>query len=300
MATDISLPTLDPIGEINKYDFRNEEHYVFKAKKGLNREIVAEISEMKNEPPWMRDYRLAAYDIFRSKPMPHWGGNIAVKFDDIYYYLKPTDGSVGSWDEVPDEIKTTFDKLGIPEAEKKFLAGVKAQYESEVVYGSLREDLAKQGVLFTDMDTALREHPGYRPRVFRHDHPLDRQQIRGPEFGRLVGRIVRLCAARREDRFPAASLFPHQRREHGPVRTHADHHRRRRAVPLRRRLHRADVQHRKPPRRRGRSDRQTRRALPLHDHPKLVQQHLQPGDQTRPGVRRFAGGMGRWKPRQPA
>jgi Fe-S cluster assembly protein SufB len=159
MATDISLPTLDPIGEINKYDFRNEEHYVFKAKKGLNRAIVAEISEMKNEPPWMRDYRLAAYDVFRSKPMPHWGGNISVNFDDIYYYLKPTEGSVGSWDEVPEEIKTTFDKLGIPEAEKKFLAGVKAQYESEVVYGSLREDLAKQGVLFTDMDTALREHP---------------------------------------------------------------------------------------------------------------------------------------------
>jgi Fe-S cluster assembly protein SufB len=161
MATDISLtsvPTHDPIGEINKYDFRNEEHYVFKAKKGLNREIVAEISEMKNEPAWMRDNRLAAYDIFLSKPLPPWGGKISVKFDDIYYYLKPTDHSVDSWDDVPDEIKTTFDKLGIPEAEKKFLAGVKAQYESEVVYGSLREDLAKQGVLFTDMDTALREH----------------------------------------------------------------------------------------------------------------------------------------------
>jgi Fe-S cluster assembly protein SufB len=161
MATDVSLtsvPTLDPIGEINKYDFRNEERYVFKAKKGLSREIVAEISDMKKEPAWMRDYRLAAYDIFRDKPMPQWGGRITVKFDDIYYYLKPTDRSVGSWDEVPEEIKTTFDKLGIPEAEKKFLAGVKAQYESEVVYGSLREELAKQGVLFTDMDTALREH----------------------------------------------------------------------------------------------------------------------------------------------
>lgn len=162
MATDISLtsaPAIDPIGEINKYDFRNEERYVFKAKKGLSRDIVAEISEMKKEPAWMRDYRLAAYEIFRDKPMPQWGGRITVKFDDIYYYLKPTDRSVGSWDEVPEEIKTTFDKLGIPEAEKKFLAGVKAQYESEVVYGSLREELAKQGVLFTDMDTALREHP---------------------------------------------------------------------------------------------------------------------------------------------
>lgn len=162
MATDISFTTaatFDPIGEINKYDFRNEEKYVFKAKKGLNPEIVAEISEMKNEPSWMRDYRLNAYETFRSKPMPQWGGRITVNFDDIYYYLKPTAGLVDSWDEVPDEIKTTFDKLGIPEAEKKFLAGVKAQYESEVVYGSLREELAEQGVLFTDMDTALREHP---------------------------------------------------------------------------------------------------------------------------------------------
>jgi Fe-S cluster assembly protein SufB len=161
MTTDTSLTfatAIDPIGEINKYDFRNEERYVFKAKKGLSREIVAEISEMKKEPAWMRDYRLAAYEIFHDKPMPQWGGRITVKFDDIYYYLKPTDRSVGSWDEVPEEIKTTFDKLGIPEAEKKFLAGVKAQYESEVVYGSLREELAKQGVLFTDMDSALREH----------------------------------------------------------------------------------------------------------------------------------------------
>jgi Fe-S cluster assembly protein SufB len=160
MATDIlHPPSADPIGEINKYDFRNEERYVFKAKKGLTREVVVEISEMKSEPAWMRDYRLAAYDIFRSKPMPNWGGNISVNFDDIYYYLKPTDHSVGSWDEVPEEIKTTFDKLGIPEAEKKFLAGVKAQYESEVVYGSLREDLARQGVIFTDMDGALRDYP---------------------------------------------------------------------------------------------------------------------------------------------
>ena len=109
---------------------------------------------MKNEPAWMRDFRLKSLEIFNSKPMPNWGGDIGVNFQDIYYYLKPTEQQGKSWDDVPDEIKNTFDRLGIPEAERKFLAGVKAQFESEVVYGSLQEDLAKKGVLFTDTDTA--------------------------------------------------------------------------------------------------------------------------------------------------
>ena len=113
---------------------------------------------MKDEPQWMRDYRLEALEIFESKRMPRWGGHIGIDFQDIYYYLKPTDHQGKTWDDVPDEIKETFDKLGIPEAEKKFLAGVKAQFESEVVYGSLEEDLAKKGVIFTDTDTAVREH----------------------------------------------------------------------------------------------------------------------------------------------
>jgi Fe-S cluster assembly protein SufB len=149
----------DPIGEINKYDFRNAEKYVFKSRKGLSKEIVAEISEMKREPAWMREFRLKSLEIFESKPVPRWGGDIAIKFEDIYYYLKPTQGQVKSWDDVPAEIKSTFDRLGIPEAEKKFLSGVKAQYESEVVYGSLKEEMARQGVIFTDTDSAVREHP---------------------------------------------------------------------------------------------------------------------------------------------
>jgi len=164
MATDLQTPPLttppsDAIGEINKYDFRNEERYVFKAKKGLSRQVVAEISEMKGEPDWMRDFRLKSLEIFESKPMPRWGGAINIKFDEIYYYLKPTDRQERSWDDVPEDIKSTFDRLGIPEAEKKYLAGVKAQYESEVVYGSLREELGKQGVIFTDTDSAVREYP---------------------------------------------------------------------------------------------------------------------------------------------
>ncbi len=160
MATDLmSAPDETGVGEINKYDFITPSHAVFKAEKGLNAKIVSAISEMKQEPAWMRDFRLRSLKIFESKPMPRWGGDIGIDFQDIYYYLKPTDHQGKTWDDVPAEIKETFDKLGIPEAEKKYLAGVKAQFESEVVYGSLQEDLGKKGVIFTDTDTALREHP---------------------------------------------------------------------------------------------------------------------------------------------
>ena len=160
MATDITtLDThADPIGEINKYDFRTESKAFFKAKKGLNAEIVHQISDMKDEPQWMREFRLEALKIFESKPMPKWGGAVDLNFQDIYYYLKPAEHQGRTWEDVPKEIKDTFDRLGIPEAERKFLSGVKAQFESEVVYGSLKEDLSKQGVIFTDTDTAVREH----------------------------------------------------------------------------------------------------------------------------------------------
>ncbi|REK15858.1 MAG: Fe-S cluster assembly protein SufB [Planctomycetota bacterium] len=157
MATDVA--SKPQIGEINKYDFRTDSKYIFKARKGLDAAVVAQISEMKGEPAWMRDFRLKSLEIFNSKPMPRWGGKIDINFQDIYYYLKPADRQGKTWEEVPEEIKKTFDRLGIPEAEKKFLAGVKAQFESEVVYGSLKEDLGRQGVIFTDTDTAVREHP---------------------------------------------------------------------------------------------------------------------------------------------
>ena len=159
MSTDATLEEPDAIGEIKKYDFRTESTAVFKARKGLDRTIVAQISEMKNEPSWMRDFRLKSLDIFNAKKMPTWGGDIGVNFQDIFYYLKPTEGQGRTWDDVPQEIKDTFDKLGIPQAERQYLAGVKAQFESEVVYGSLKEDLANQGVIFLDTDSALREHP---------------------------------------------------------------------------------------------------------------------------------------------
>ena len=147
--------------DYTKYDFKDStEMYVHLSKKGLSKETVIEISKMKNEPQWMLDFRIRSYEVFMEKPMPTWGGDLSViDFQNIYYYAKASDKTEKNWDDVPDNVKKTFDKLGIPEAEKKFLAGVGAQYESEVVYHSLREDLAKQGVLFLDTDQALIDHP---------------------------------------------------------------------------------------------------------------------------------------------
>ena len=147
--------------DYTKYDFKDStEMYVHLSKKGLSKDTVIEISKMKNEPQWMLDFRLRSYEIFMQKPMPTWGGDLSpIDFQNIYYYAKASEGVAKNWDDVPDNVKKTFDKLGIPEAEKKFLAGVGAQYESEVVYHSLREDLAKQGVLFLDTDQALIDHP---------------------------------------------------------------------------------------------------------------------------------------------
>jgi Fe-S cluster assembly protein SufB len=146
--------------DYSQYDFKDStEMYVHLSKKGLTKDTVIEISKMKDEPQWMLDFRLRSYEIFMKKPMPTWGGNLSViDFQNIYYYAKASDKVEKNWDDVPDNVKNTFEKLGIPEAEKKFLAGVGAQYESEVVYHSLREDLAKQGVLFLDTDAALKEH----------------------------------------------------------------------------------------------------------------------------------------------
>ena len=147
--------------DYTKYDFKDStEMYVHLSKKGLSKDTVIEISKMKNEPQWMLDFRIRSYEIFMEKPMPTWGGDLStIDFQNIYYYAKASDKTEKNWDDVPDNVKKTFDKLGIPEAEKKFLAGVGAQYESEVVYHSLREDLAKQGVLFLDTDQALIDHP---------------------------------------------------------------------------------------------------------------------------------------------
>ncbi len=146
----------------SKYGFHDPVDYFHKGAKGINHEVVEMISKMKKEPKWMAEIRHEALEVFYKKEMPKWGNDHIlneIDFDDIYYFMKPIDAQKDNWDDVPEYIKKTFDKLGIPEAEKKFLGGVSAQYESEVVYHSMQEDLVKKGIIFLDMDSALREYP---------------------------------------------------------------------------------------------------------------------------------------------
>jgi len=158
-----------------QYGFHDENVPVFKSKRGLDRKVVEEISHMKNEPEWMRKFRLRSLDAYDRRPMPNWGSKLLheIDFDNIYYYLKPSEGQSKSWDDVPSEIKNTFDRLGIPEAEKKFLAGVGAQYESEVVYHNIREDLEKQGVIFCDTDSAVNKYPELMKKYFGKTIPFN-------------------------------------------------------------------------------------------------------------------------------
>ncbi|MGH7681575.1 MAG: Fe-S cluster assembly protein SufB [Candidatus Eiseniibacteriota bacterium] len=154
-------PTLDiREGYKEKFGFHDDIKPVFKSRRGLDKDVVAQISEMKGEPTWMRDFRLKSFAEFERKKMPLWGGNVGeIDFQNIFYYLKPTEEQGKTWEDVPSDIKRTFDKLGIPEAEQKFLSGVGAQYDSEVVYHKIKESLTAKGVLFLDTDSALREHP---------------------------------------------------------------------------------------------------------------------------------------------
>lgn len=136
------------------------KNYAYTSKKGLNKRIVQNISFQKKEPRWMKNFRLNAYEIFKKKPMPSWGPDLSeIDFNNLHYYIKPIDKKALTWEELPKKIKQTYDKIGIPKAEQKYLAGVSAQYESEVVYESIRQDLAKQGVIFLNTDAALKKHP---------------------------------------------------------------------------------------------------------------------------------------------
>src|SRR6184192_78401 len=159
MAATPETEVVAKIGNDYKYGFHEIEDYFFKSGRGLSPELVAAISEHKNEPEWMRKFRLKSLEYFRARPLPEWGGDLSeIDFDSIFYYIRPTEKQAKSWEDLPPDIKNTWDRLGIPEAEKNYLAGVGAQYESEVVYHKLKQELEDQGVLFLDMDSGLREH----------------------------------------------------------------------------------------------------------------------------------------------
>lgn len=149
-----------PISDNYKYGFHKPEEYVFKSRRGLDSAVIDQISAHKNEPVWMREFRQRSYLMYGAKPLPTWGGDLSgIKFDNIFYYLKPIESKAATWAELPASIKDTYDRIGMPEAEKKYLSGVSAQYESEVVYKSMNAMLSKKGVIFSDMDSGLREHP---------------------------------------------------------------------------------------------------------------------------------------------
>jgi Fe-S cluster assembly protein SufB len=155
--------TLQDLGlDEYKYGFVDEEKHVFRTQPGLNEEVVRQISAQKDEPEWMLEFRLKALEIYDSKPMPKWGGDLSSLdrvLDEIYYYVRPQDKMEHSWDDVPENIKTTFERLGIPEAEQKILAGVGAQYESEMVYHSLKQEWEEKGVIFDSIEEGLKNHP---------------------------------------------------------------------------------------------------------------------------------------------
>jgi Fe-S cluster assembly protein SufB len=158
-----SLTQEETLATLGRYDFgwADSDAAGATARRGLSADVVADISALKNEPQWMLEFRLKALDIFERKPMPRWGADLSgIDFDNIKYFVRSTEKQAASWDDLPADIKNTYDKLGIPEAEKaRLVAGVAAQYESEVVYHQIREDLEEQGVIFLDTDTGLRTHP---------------------------------------------------------------------------------------------------------------------------------------------
>jgi Fe-S cluster assembly protein SufB len=171
MSTDAQI--LEGVGDY-KWGFRDPDNLVFKSKKGLDREIVEQISFMKGEPEWMLDFRLKGLEHFNKRPMPTWGGDLSqLDLDEIYFYAKPSDKEGQSWDDVPDNIKETFDRLGIPEAEQKFLSGVGAQYESEMVYHSIQDHLASQGVIFISIENGLKEYPEIFKEYFGKIIPIE-------------------------------------------------------------------------------------------------------------------------------
>jgi len=157
-----------------KYGFSNPDESVFKTRRGLDKHVVEQISSMKSEPAWMLEFRLKSLEKYMGKPIPTWGADISkLDLDNIYYYVKPTNMAGANWDDVPDSIKRTFDKLGIPEAERKFLAGVGAQYESEMVYHSIQEHLSQKGVIFLSIEDGLRQYPDLFKQYFGTVIPIE-------------------------------------------------------------------------------------------------------------------------------
>jgi len=255
-----------------RFDWKDADHSVFTPKRGLSPAVVEEISRLKDEPAWMLKARLKALKYFEMRPMPWWGADLSgIDFDNIFYFIRSTEKQAQNWEDLPDDIKGTWDKLGIPEAEKKYLGGVSAQYESEVVYHKIKKELDDIGVIFTDMDSALRDYPDLVKEYFGTIIPANDNKFASLNTAVWSGGSFV---------YVPPGLLPDQRREHGSVRAHADHRRRGQLRALRRGLLRADL-HQRLPALGGRRDRREEGCpRSLHDDPELVDERLQPRDQA--------------------
>ncbi len=282
-----------------RYGFHDAENYLYKAPKGLTRELVEKISEFKSEPEWMREFRLKAYDHFMARPMPTWGSPFLaeVDFENIHYFVRASERSERSWDDVPEDVKKTFDRLGIPEAERKFLAGVGAQYESESVYHQVNEQLEAQGVVFMDMDTALKEHEDLVHEYFATLIPANDNKLAALNTAVWSGGSFVYVPPGVHVEMPLQAYFRINTENMGQFERTiiiADEGSLR---ALRRGLHRADVFVGLAALRRRRAVRQARRTDSVHDRAELVEQRLQPGDQARARRDRRDGRVGRLQPR---
>ena len=284
-----------------KYGFSNPDDakdYFFKSGRGISHEVVEAIAEHKQEPDWMRQFRHKSLDYFFARPMPNWGADLSgIDFENIYYYIKPTEKQADSLGGPAGRDSRHLGQARHPrggeEVPRRCRRAVRVRGRVPQAPGRPRgegRDLPRHG------HGAARAR-GHRQAVHGHDHPAERQQVRCAELSRLVGRVVHLRAARSADRDAAPGLLPHQRGEHGPVRAHADHRRRRRVRALRRGLHRADLLVRLAALRRRRDHREEGRSLPLHDDPELVEQRLQPRHEACRRVRERNDGVGRREPR---
>ena len=264
------------------------------ARRGLSEEVVRDISALKDEPEWMLDLRLKGLKLFRRKPMPSWGADLTgIDFENIKYFVRSTEKQATSWDDLPADIKSTYDRLGIPEAEKqRLIAGVAAQYESEVVYHTIREDLAEKGVIFLDTDTALKEYPDLFQEYFATIIPVGDNKFAALNTAVWSGGSFIYVPKNVQGGHPAAGLLPDQHREHGPVRADPDHRRRGCQRALRRGLYRAGLLLRLAALRGRRDHREERCPLPVHHDPELVEQRVQPGHQAGRGPGRGEHGVG--------
>ena len=180
MAEERVEPKPIDLGEY-KFGFHDDVEPVLSTGKGLNEDVIRELSAAKGEPEWMLEFRLKSYETFKKMPMQTWGADLSeIDFDDLIYYQKPSDKPARSWDDVPEKIKETFERIGIPEAERAYLAGASAQYESEVVYHNMKEEFEKLGIIFTDTDSALKEYPDLFKQYFCEVSTANRQQVGCP------------------------------------------------------------------------------------------------------------------------